>query len=755
MVDAYDRFASPKTKRSDEHLDGALEVEERENGSRTCLAIIASVLGAILLMVLMHTLMVENVIRTSPSRVDLSGSVENFDSLEKMEKIHLGLMKDIQQRINDRFGEENVEPQAVDGSEEGGVDNLVGYLEEVQKKLDLLKSNQRSVSFSPVDQVIPPASSFKQDATYFDDMVKEKLKYEYLSEQKLWPYVGNQKYYSQVDKDTAAYYNSLAVFPYADEDRMHGIVGLNPDGSRWWQAVAEPPALKKNSTEEKEAMKRGGGFYLELSDHISLDRVALDSRPQVCKSQTLPVAGLPDASVIITFFNEPLSTLLRTIHSVLNTVPPPLLREIIIVDDHSTLADNAPGGPLYDVLDLLPKTKILRLPHRHGLVQARLAGIKVAQGEAVVILDSHVEACKGWMEPMLTRLKESPKSLVFPQIPAIDATDFSFQTSRGIGCKLSFKWVMQEQSTAVTNASSVDPVPSASMAGGLFAVYRDFFWYMGGYDEGMTMWGAENVEMPFRYWMCGAKVECTPCSRVYHIYRNKGTGYKSPSNSVVVNRLRTAYLWADQFYPLAHQVINNAQEIDIGPIDKMLEFKEKMQCKSFDWFLDFMELDKGPKHLSDVDLIGEIRNKGDPGICLDSLSNKNTADPFGVYGCHGEGGTQAWMSLGDRKIRPSSHENICCMWETLTMQPCTLTKGIAYLWTFDYSTQTLRDHAGTQCLTFEPKGSGQRISMKPCIEGELTADNKYQRWDFHRFDEDSLSYTAPRHSDQWLKEHSL
>lgn len=44
---------------------------------------------------------------------------------------------------------------------------------------------------------------------------------------------------------------------------------------------------------------------------------------------------LPSASVIIIFYNEPWSVLLRTVHSVLKESPPNLLKEIILVDDHS------------------------------------------------------------------------------------------------------------------------------------------------------------------------------------------------------------------------------------------------------------------------------------------------------------------------------------------------------------------------------------------------------------------------------------
>ena len=43
-----------------------------------------------------------------------------------------------------------------------------------------------------------------------------------------------------------------------------------------------------------------------------------------------------------------------------------------------------------------------------------------------------------------------------------------------------------------------DPAKTATMAGGLLAVQREFFWRIGGYDEGMFGWGGENLEMSFR-----------------------------------------------------------------------------------------------------------------------------------------------------------------------------------------------------------------------------------------------------------------
>ncbi|KAJ6640594.1 Polypeptide N-acetylgalactosaminyltransferase 1 [Pseudolycoriella hygida] len=254
----------------------------------------------------------------------------------------------------------------------------------------------------------------------------------------------------------------------------------------------------------------------ELSEHLSYNRTTPDARNPLCRNHFYDLNSLPTTSVVIIFYNEPYSVIVRTIHSVLNTCDRRILKEIILVDDGSTLEDDK-GKLDYYIDTRLPTdvVKVLRLKSRMGLIRARLAGARLAKGDVLVFLDAHCEGVVGWLEPLLQRIKESRSSVLVPIIDVIDAKDFHYSVNGykhfqvgGFSWSGHFDWIDVTNREKKRRRESCDyeeeicPTYSPTMAGGLFAISRDYFWEIGSYDEQMDGWGGENLEMSFRIWQC-------------------------------------------------------------------------------------------------------------------------------------------------------------------------------------------------------------------------------------------------------------
>lgn len=61
-----------------------------------------------------------------------------------------------------------------------------------------------------------------------------------------------------------------------------------------------------------------------------------------------------------------------------------------------------------------------------------------------------------------------------------------------------FRYRVPQREMSRRGGDRTAPLRTPTMAGGLFSIDRDYFYEIGSYDEGMDIWGGENLEMSFR-----------------------------------------------------------------------------------------------------------------------------------------------------------------------------------------------------------------------------------------------------------------
>ncbi|OWR48907.1 polypeptide N-acetylgalactosaminyltransferase 3 isoform 1 [Danaus plexippus plexippus] len=353
-------------------------------------------------------------------------------------------------------------------------------------------------------------------------------------------------------------------------------------------------------------------YNIFVSDRISINRHLPDMRSESCRNVKYDIENLPTASVIIVFHNEAWSTLMRTVMSVILRSPDMLLKEIILVDDASER--KYLGKELDDAVANLDKVVILRSLNRTGLVGARLMGAKTATGNVLVFLDAHCEVTKGWLEPLLDRAG-SDDVFICPHIDLLSDDTLAYTKSidahwGAFSWRLHFRWLMPSNEIMMNKSRYPSkPFPTPAMAGGLFAVRKSLFWRLGGYDEEMSIWGGENLELSWRAWQCGARVEITHCSRVGHIFR-RHSPYKYPGGVFKVlntNLARAATVWMDEWADFFFKFNPSVAAIrDTQNVANRIELRKNLKCKSFKWYLENV----WPKNFfpSDERWFGRIRN---------------------------------------------------------------------------------------------------------------------------------------------------
>ncbi|CAH8852877.1 unnamed protein product [Trichobilharzia szidati] len=348
---------------------------------------------------------------------------------------------------------------------------------------------------------------------------------------------------------------------------------------------------------------------------------------------------IPKISIIIISHNENALILKNTLESILNSTTYLMLNnnieEIILIDDYS-------DPPIDDYIASMSKLiRILRNPERMGLIKSRMNGARNASGDILVFLDAHVETLDRWLEPLVVQLinlrqqsrsqhhrhrqseqfegsreEEQDQGITKPLydathfivspviISSSDTMDYNNIEDNfyvgGFSWDLIFRW--HHASNDSKPQPSIDPYhlirprQTPALAGGIYAVWRDDFFHYGGYDEEMSIWGGENIELSLRTWMCHGQIEIVPCSRVGHLFRDKHP-YTFPAGkefTILRNHKRTVLVWflhdtnstlAQEYLAYFYTASPEARVIPAGDIKSRKQIANSLKCHDFTWYL--------------------------------------------------------------------------------------------------------------------------------------------------------------------------
>ena len=231
-------------------------------------------------------------------------------------------------------------------------------------------------------------------------------------------------------------------------------------------------------------------------------------------------------SIVLPSLNEG-AMLAMTIHSIAqhaNGTP----YETIVVDDGSTDGStNGLGRRRNSSVRVIQGGGL-------GVARARNLGASEARGDCVIFMDAHCRVSPGWLDHFAQVLAADDVGMAGPSFTKL-------QTPRPRGCGM--YWPDHTLDPCWFEVPEDEQTFCAPLTTGACQAFRrDTFQALGGYDDGFTRWGFEDVEMCLRVWLLGLTVAVQPAVTVAHYFRESRENYEVDDEEVTYNFLRMLHL---------------------------------------------------------------------------------------------------------------------------------------------------------------------------------------------------------------------
>lgn len=316
----------------------------------------------------------------------------------------------------------------------------------------------------------------------------------------------------------------------------------------------------------------------------------------------------------------------------------------------------------------------------------------------------------------------------FATVPVTDGMNhktFSPQHT-GYGYRGVFDWNFRYQWLPLRPQDRVvegAPYELAAMTGGAYAIRRDHFFHLGGYDEGLIIWNGENWELSIKLWLCGGGMFEVPCSRVAHLSKVH-SAYRmpeTPMDFVGFNLKRVAEVWLDEYKEYLYRGdAKRFAKVDAGDLSKLFKKKKSLNCKPFKYFLDVVAPDMlehypiVPKQFAS----GAIKSMATD-RCI-GIPNYKYTDPIELVDCGLDHGVDFILTM-ERSIKVNDTNDQCLDATKLTFSNCHH-QGGAQEFKFDLHNRQIVSPGNTN-LCLSANTNENTISLIDCDNGVLE-----QKW---------------------------